>query len=56
MLEVCKAPEIEAIYAKDFIKEKISQKPELIKNNDFIDKLYAKIKSDPKPRKTIRSI
>jgi len=38
------------------VKEKLRQKPHYIKNNDYVDRLYRKIKEDPKPRKTVRSI
>jgi len=55
-LHLCKTPVIEEESADAYVKKRLSEKPEIIKNNDFVDKLYAKIKADPNPRKTVRSI
>ena len=55
-LHLCKNPHITELSADAFVKRQLDAKPDFIKNNDFIDKLYAKIKADPNPRRIVRSI
>ena len=53
---VCKSPVIDELSADAFAAKRISEKPDIIKNNDFVDNLYKKIKADPNPRSIKRSI
>ena len=53
---VCKSPVIDELSADAFAAKRISEKPAIIKNNDFVDNLYKKIKADPNPRSIKRSI
>ena len=49
----CDSPVYATLNPQDYVKRMISEKPDIIKNNDFIDKLYAEIKADKKERETI---
>lgn len=53
---VCKSPVIDELSADAFAAKRISEKPEIIKNNDFVDNIYKKIKADPNPRSIKKSI
>ena len=53
---VCKSPVIDELSADAFAAKRISEKPDIIKNNDFVDNIYKKIKADPNPRPIRRSI
>lgn len=55
-VHLCKTPQIEEESADAYVLKRISEKPAIIKSNDYVDGLYAKIKADPNPRKTVRSI
>lgn len=55
-LHLCQSPKIEEESADAYVKKRLSQKPDIIKSNDYVDKLYAQIKADPNPRKTVRSV
>lgn len=57
-LHVCNSPKIKELNAQDYINRVIGQKPDIIKNNDFIDRLYDNINSDSNKasRKIVRSI
>ena len=56
----CKDPEIKVLKADDYVKKRLGEKPELIKNNTYLNDVYAKIKEDEmksgKKRPTINSI
>ena len=55
-LHLCSSPHIKELSADDFVKKRLADKPEFLKNNDFLDQVYEKIKASPKDRKTKRSI
>jgi len=55
-LHLCSSPHINELNADDYASKKISEKPDLIKNNDSIDNLYKKIKADLNHRPIRRSI
>jgi len=38
------------------VQKRLDAKPDIIKNNTFVDDLYRKIKADPNTRETVRSI
>lgn len=38
------------------MSQRLASKPSIIEKNDFVNKIYAKIKADPKPREIVRSI
>lgn len=50
----CSSPSWITLDHNDYVHRMISEKPDIIKNNDFIDNLYEEIKNDPKERETIR--
>ena len=41
---------------ESFAKRILADKPDIIKNDDFIDNLYKEIEADPAPRKTIKVV
>ena len=49
----CDSPVYATLNPQDYVKRMISEKPDIIRNNDYIDKLYAEIKTDKKERETI---
>ena len=49
----CSTPQWRTINSEGFVRRIIADKPEVIKNNDYIDNLYKQIKNDTK-RDTIR--
>jgi len=55
-MHLCETPDIGQLDVNDYVKKVLSDKPESIKNNDFVDSLYDKIKSDKNERPTIRQI
>lgn len=55
-MHLCDSPDIGQLDVNDYVKKVLSDKPESIKNNDFVDSLYDKIKSDKNERPTIRQI
>jgi hypothetical protein len=50
----CSSPSWVTLNHADYIRRVISEKPDIIKNNDFIDNLYKEIENDKKTRETIR--
>jgi len=55
-LHLCPSPVVTELSAEEYVEKRLKDKPDIIKSNDYVDKIYAKIKADPGPRKTIRSI
>ena len=55
-LGLCSNPKITELSADDFVSKRLASKPDIIKNNDFVNNIYAKIKADPNPREIVRSI
>jgi hypothetical protein len=55
-LHLCSSPEITELSADAYVEMRLNEKPASLKNNDFVDNLYAKIAADPNPRPTKRSI
>jgi len=53
---LCSDPVIDELSADKFVERVIGSKPESLKNNDFVDNLYKKIKEDTSPRPIIRSV
>ena len=54
-LHLCPKPDIKDLDVDAYIFRVLSEKPDIIKSNDYIDKIYEKIASD-KDRKKIKSI
>eukprot|EP00345_Euplotes_harpa_P011349 CAMPEP_0168351852 /NCGR_PEP_ID=MMETSP0213-20121227/22163_1 /TAXON_ID=151035 /ORGANISM="Euplotes harpa, Strain FSP1.4" /LENGTH=514 /DNA_ID=CAMNT_0008362873 /DNA_START=374 /DNA_END=1918 /DNA_ORIENTATION=+ len=54
MFGFCSSPSWTTLNSEDYIRRMMSDKPEFIKNNDYIDNLYKKIKEDKNPRETVR--
>ena len=55
-LHVCKGPKIEELSANAYVKKRLDEKPDKIKNNTFLDDVYKQIADDPSARETLRSI
>ena len=55
-LGLCYKPIIKELSSESYVSERIASKPDIIKNNDFVNNIYAKIKADPNPREIVRSI
>ena len=55
-LNLCDTPNITQLDVNEYVTRVLSDKPESIKNNDFVDSLYDKIKNDKNKRATIRQI
>jgi hypothetical protein len=55
-LHLCPKPDIEELDVEAYVYKQLSEKPDIIKNNDFMDKIYQKIAADKNDRKTIKSI
>ena len=55
-LHLCGSPHITEQNVDDYVSNLLASKPEIIKNNDFVDNLYKKIASDPNKRETVRAI
>ena len=53
---MCPKPDIEELDVQAYVFKQLSEKPEIIKNNDFVDKIYQKIAAEKNNRKTIKSI
>ena len=53
---VCSDVTIKELDVNAYVQKRLSEKPDIIKNNDFIDNIYKKIKADPNERKIRRSI
>lgn len=51
---VCSSPVYKTLRVEDFVERVLSDKPDIIKNNDFHDKLYDQIKADKSQRKTVK--
>jgi hypothetical protein len=56
VLHLCKSPEIKELSSDQYVKQRIDSKPDIIKNNTFVDDIYKKIKESDQPREIIRSI
>lgn len=50
----CSKPEYKTLKSQDFVDRLLSEKPEFIANNDYSDKLHAKMAADTEPRKTVK--
>ena len=55
-LHLCKSPSIEELNVDNFVQKRLASKPELIKNNTFVDDLYKQIAADSNAREVVRSI
>lgn len=55
-LHLCANPHITEQNVDDYVNNLLASKPEIIKNNDFVDNLYKEIASDPNHRETVRAI
>jgi hypothetical protein len=55
-LEVCSTPVVHQIDLEKVVDDILATKPEIIKNDDFLDNLYAQIAADPNPRETLTAI
>lgn len=53
-LKVCDSPTYTTYDVKDYVKRVIDGKPDVIKNNDYVDKLYDSIKGEN--RKTLKIV
>lgn len=53
-LHLCDTPEITELDVNDYVARILSDKPDSIKNNDYVDSLYDRIKNDEKDRPKIR--
>lgn len=56
MMNYCDSPNYITLSADDYVNDQLSKKKEELKTDDFIDSLYDKIKADPKPRETIKTV
>ena len=56
LLHLCSKPVIRELSADDFVKKRLQSKPEIIKNNDYVNQIYAKIAKSSAPREVVRSI
>jgi Calcineurin-like phosphoesterase len=54
ILGACSTPVYTKEYAADYAAAMIAGKPDLVKDNNYINDLYARIKADPSPRKTLK--
>ena len=52
----CSEPDIQELSLPAFVERVLSDKPDIIKNNDFIQNIYKQIAADPNQRKIVRSI
>lgn len=55
-LQICKAPHIKELSAEQYVQKRLGEKPEIIKNNTFLDDIYRQIGEDKNERKTVRSV
>ncbi|CAI2361037.1 unnamed protein product [Moneuplotes crassus] len=53
MLGFCSDPNFKTLDPQDYIDRVLSDKPEIISDNDYINKKYEMISQDPKERKTV---
>jgi len=53
-LGFCKNTKYKYLDTNVFKKRVLSDKPDFIKDNDYVNKQYEKIRNDTKPRKTIK--
>lgn len=54
MLGFCSSPNYKYLPSSDYISRVLSDKPEFLSSNDYVDKQYEAIRNDPKKRKTIK--
>lgn len=52
----CSKPVITELHEETFVDRVLKSKPDIIKNNDFVNNLYKNIAADKNPRKIVRSI
>ena len=52
----CSSPQITELSSESYVNKRLSSKPENIKDNQFVNNLYAKIAADPNTRPIRRSI
>ena len=50
----CSKPHFKYLDNQEYIARILSDKPDFIKNNDYVDKQYEAIRNDTKPRKTLK--
>lgn len=56
ILGLCKNPHIEELPVEKVAANILSTKPDFLKNDDFINNLYAQIASDTNPREVIKTV
>ncbi|CAI2362134.1 unnamed protein product [Moneuplotes crassus] len=54
LVGVCKNPHFKTADPQDYIDRVLSDKPDFIKDNDYVNAQYRKIAADPNPRKTVK--
>jgi sphingomyelin phosphodiesterase len=54
LMGFCNSPKYRTLDSQDYIDRVLADKPELIKDNDFVNQQYKKINEDPNPRKTVK--
>jgi len=55
-LHLCTSPVVKELDSDAFVQRVLASKPDFLKDNDYIDRLYAKIKADPNPRPMKRAV
>ena len=55
-LHLCPKPDIKELDIEAYVFKVLSEKPDIIKDNNFVDEIYEKIANDKSQRKTIKSI
>jgi len=56
LLQVCDSPKFTVLKEKVDIDRILSDKPDKIKKNDFLNKIYDTIAANPQKRKTIKAV
>ena len=55
-LGYCSSSNYYVFYSEDWVNRLLETKPDYLKNNDYINKIYDQIAADPKPRKTLTAV
>lgn len=55
-LGYCTSTNYYVFYSEDWVNRLLDTKPEYLKKNDFINKIYDQIAADPLPRKTLTAV
>jgi hypothetical protein len=54
LMGFCSSPKWKTLDSQDYIDRVLSDKPDFIKDNDYVNKEYEKINNDKKQRKTVK--